>query len=86
MGATATASAIRLDMKKRASIASISRLPISQTAGSSNSGSTARKITIDHPRIGRKSFWINGLASAVKPFDSLSGRPYTPPVQSVVPI
>ena len=73
-------------MKKRASIASISRSRSSQTAGTSNSGRTARKITIDHHRIGRKSFWINGLASAVKPFDSLSGRPYTPPVQSVVPI
>ena len=58
----------------------------SQTAGTSNSGRTARKITIDHPRIGRKSFWINGLASAAKPFDSSPGRPYTPAVQSVVPI
>jgi hypothetical protein len=44
-------------------------------------------MTIDHQRIGGgKSFWINGLTSAAKPFDSLPGRPYTPPVQSVVPI
>jgi hypothetical protein len=73
-------------MKKTASIASISRSRSSQTPGTSNSGRTATKTTIDHPRMGLKSFWINGLMSAAKPFDSLPGRPYTPPVQSVVPI
>jgi hypothetical protein len=73
-------------VKKRASIASISRSRSNQTAGTSNSGRTTRKTTIDHQRIGRKSFCINGLTSAAKPFDSVPGRPYTPPVQSVVPI
>ena len=47
---------------------------------------TARKIAIIHQRMGEKSFWINGLSSNVKSFDSSPVRPYTPPVQSVVPI
>jgi hypothetical protein len=32
------------------------------------------------------SFWIKELSPNAKSFDSSPDRPYTPPVQSVVPI
>ena len=69
------------EQRQHAAVAAAARPPAPATAAG-----RPGKITIAHPRMGRKSFWINGLLSVAKPFDSLPGRPYTPAAQSVVPI
>ena len=82
----ARASATRLEVKKIASIGSMPLSPTSQTAGASRAGRTARKIPTIHHRMTGTSLFINGLVSNAKSFNSSGCRPYTPPVQSVVPI
>ena len=67
-------------------IVSISRSGKNRTTTKPMIGRATAKTSSDQPGTGLYVFWIKGLASDSKPFDSSAGRPYTPAAQSVVPI
>ena len=73
--------------RRRRGSVSISRLGKNRTTTKPITGRASREnAAATSPERAYKSFWIKGLASDSKPFDSSAGRPYTPAAQSVVPI